>query len=317
MNDIDELTTFRLFARDRLVVIWGLRNFSHTHAYIHANYFKVLRRNDINVIWLDDHHQNRKLVPQNAIVICVNLAITWLPLHNDITYLAHNMEENQKALLSEYNVLFYENYKRTSIGIPHESAAMAIFSPAERLLAQPYGTPIPRRQWLTADSFPNQKMRETWVGSIWNDAQNRGNELVIESYVTALHAHGISFRHVEFGKFAKLSISLALEKRFISASVFGASIHSYHQISESNIVCRFFKSISYGKVPTTNQIHAEAFFPDSIVAQLDLSLLLEQRLQLSNIEVSRKLKLAQEQLKPYTYEAGFNRMVLAINNDWS
>ena len=317
MNNLDELSTFRSLARNKLVVIWGLRNFNHTHAYIHANYFKVLKRNHINVVWLDDHRLNRRLVPQNAIVICVNFAITSLPLRNDITYLAHNMDENQKALLKEYNVLFYENFKGAFTGIPHESAAMSIFRPAERLLAQPYGTPIPKRQWLTTNSFPNQKTSETWVGSIWNDPQNRGNKLVIESYVTALHAHGISFRHVEFGKLAKLSFSFALEKRFISTSVFGASIHSFHQISESNIVCRFFKSISYGKVPTTNQIHAKVFFPHSIVAELDLNLLIEQRLQLSNIEVSRKLKLAQEQLKPYTYEEGFNRMALAINNDWS
>ena len=317
MRELDELFIFRSFCKNRVVVIWGLKTFNHTHAYIHANYYRVLKRNQIKVIWLDDKERNRRLVPQNAIVICVSLAVNHIPFRSDLTYFAHNIPESKKYLFNDFHVLFYENYKKDFVGTPHKTAGLSILRSAERLLAQPYGTPVSKHLWVDHNNLRLQKMQETWVGSIWNDSQNRGNERVIESYVKILHDLGISFRQVEFGKFGRYPFSARLEEGYISNSIFGASVHSNHQIAESNIVCRFFKSISFGKVPTTNQIHAENFFPGAVVADLDLPTLVERRLQLSKMESIKRVKLAQEQLSPYTYEAGFNRLALAIRNDWS
>lgn len=317
MKYSDDLAIFRNFCRDRMVVIWGLRRFNHTHSYIHANYYRVLKRNGIKVLWLDDTEQNRKLVPDRAILICVSLEIDFIPFRSDLTYFAHNLTEDQKPLFVAQQVLFYENYKNSAVGIPYETAGMSVFLPSERLLAQPYGTPVAKNDSITSSPITNRERRENWVGSIWNDAGNRGNQAVIQTYTNLLYGQGVSFRQIEFGKLAKTPIASKLEAKFVTDSIFGASIHSEHQIMESNIVCRFFKSISFGKVPTTNQVNAEKYFPNSIVADLDLEIMLDMRLKLTQNGCNKKLALAQEQLKQYTYEAGFNRMALAINADWT
>ena len=317
MKHSDELAIFRNFCRDRTVVIWGLRRFTHTHSYIHANYYRVLKRNGIKVLWLDDTERNQKLVPDRAILICVSLEIDFIPFRSDITYFAHNLTEDQKRLFVAQKVLFYENFKNSSVGIPYDTARMSVFQPTERLLAQPYGTPVAQNDWITSSPITGREKCENWVGSIWNDAGNRGNQAVIQTYTNLLYGQGVSFRQIEFGKLAKTPIASRLEAKFVTDSVFGASIHSEHQILESNIVCRFFKSISFGKVPTTNQVNAEKYFPNSIVADIDLEIMLEMRLKLTQNACDKKLALAQEHLKQYTYEAGFNRMALAINEDWS
>jgi hypothetical protein len=316
VKDSSDMKEFKKFCNGRTVVIWGLRNFNHTHSYIHLNYYRVLKRNDIKVIWLDDQTSNQKHVPANAIAITVGFASKHLPLRSDITYIAHNMDDSTKNVLSSHKSVFYENFKGSSVGIKHANASLALWNPSTNTLAQPYGTPIHISQWSKYNHKSAPGGCEYWIGSIWNDSLNRGNQRIISQYIRELEKKRIKFRQVELGSLAKFPNSFKLERKLVSSSSIGASIHSDFQVSESNIVCRFFKSISFGKLPVTNQLHVSWAFPGSAIVGSDLAELIDSRLTIDRKRAETMFDLARITLTNYTYEQAFDRFAQALTDNW-
>jgi hypothetical protein len=317
MSQMLDLQNFSKVIGDSCVVIWGLNNFEHSHSYIHLNYFKVLRRNKIPVLWLDDQKCNQNLVPQNAVVIYVGFASQHLPHRSDLSYFAHNVSPSQRLFMQNLKVMFYENFKKSSAGIPHRLASLSLWNPRTQTLSQPYGTPIPIEQWRDLSPVSLSRGAENWVGSVWNDDMNRGNSESIKHYVCALNKLGIKFRQIELGKISKLPFGPSIERTLIAQSVFGASIHSDFQISESNIVCRFFKNFSFGKLPMTNQTCVSTYLEGLSLVNSNLETLIEQRLSIGREEERNMFQAARSSLRHYTYESSLERMANAFRGEWN
>jgi hypothetical protein len=81
--------------QERPFVIWGFRDMSHTHGYIHANFYRVLKRNHATVHWLDDTPQNLSKIPNGSIVLTVNIACNYLIPTPKNMYIAHNCHDSE------------------------------------------------------------------------------------------------------------------------------------------------------------------------------------------------------------------------------
>jgi hypothetical protein len=309
------------FIAERTFVIWGITELEHTHGYIHANFFRVMKRNYVNVLWLEDKATNLHKIPKGSIVLFVNIAANQLEFFKENYYIGHNSQEIIK--FQTYIVQFpghginWSFTTRESNGVTDSSGSIAVFNEEKTTLFQPYGTPVDSKSFLEPISSRNQPGGiENLIGSVWNDERNRGNAEIIAEYASALKNRNLKIRRIELGKLARFNFSEKIEKKLVRDSAVGASIHSNYQISDGYLACRLFKSVSYGRAPVTNQNAFEVIFHENFIYSPDADHLIDGFLSLNFRDKKEMILLAQESLKQYTYEAGLNRLVRALRKEW-
>ncbi len=305
----------------RPFVIWGFRDMSHTHGYIHANFFRVLKRNNVNVLWFDDEPQNISKIPDGSIVLTVNIASKHLIPTPKNLYIAHNCHESEtfEEFRRNYSdrMIDWTFTQSGSTGTPAKDGSIALFNLNTRVLSQPYGTPIPINRFKPfRDQSRERLLTENHIGSVWNDELGRGNAEDIQQLSKILHSYGIRVRRVELGVFARTKLGQQLEIRLIRKSAIGISVHSRFQVSNGYLACRLFKSVSLGRVPVTNQLAFKSIFGDNMVGHNNIDNLVHHFMELGSEERKRMSQQSQAGLANYTYEAGLRRMALALTGHW-
>jgi hypothetical protein len=81
------------FIRERSFVIWGITALQHTHGYIHANFFRVLKRNEIKVLWLENDAKNMSQIPKGSIILFVDIMSSNLKFIKENFYIGHNSQK--------------------------------------------------------------------------------------------------------------------------------------------------------------------------------------------------------------------------------
>ena len=287
------------------VVIWGLRNRSHSHKFIHKGFFENFVRLGFETIWVEDLKQNQHLVRAGDIVFAVDIASTHLPSVKNTKYVLHNISPESMQISDNYLVLqvYTRDVPGKSIGMPWVS-----WDAQHSTLYQPWGVPEPSTTWLTYSYEKSHS--EFWVGSIWNNNLKQGNQDFIDQYKIALKSYQIEFKRVGNSTiFRPNGISEERARRLINRSPIGASVVGEWQRKSSYVPCRFFKNISAGAVPSSNSDFSELLGGTGGVFESDPLLLIEKVLTLSNKTRYKMTIDAQEAIKQYTYLSGIERIL--------
>lgn len=67
MNVLEEIK--KNSAKFNKIVIWGLKSQWHTHRFIFAGYYRVLKKAGVHVIWVEDEKKSQKIIEPNDLII--------------------------------------------------------------------------------------------------------------------------------------------------------------------------------------------------------------------------------------------------------
>jgi len=301
---------------DRPWIVWGLRTKFHTHRYIHLGFVKELRRLGTKVYWFDDRPRQDTSLPENAILISVGIASKYVPIRSDYSYVLHNVSESlfetcRKTSPQTIRLQVWStNSSRNSEAL---STRCTAWDGNSKTLYQPWGTPFPQRTWNSLAPKPKEGGREFWVGSVWNNALNQGNEETITAWTDSLKRSGVKFTKVP-RHFPDKPVWYA---NVVRRSTFGATIVGHWQQQHDYVPCRVFKNLSSGIPPSGNAPILTTLFGNSAIVSTELEDLIQSLLAESPEERQYRLIEAQKKLMEYTYESAISRIsdCLALSRD--
>jgi hypothetical protein len=186
----------------------------------------------------------------------------------------------------------------------HEVLPCVAIDSKRRVLYQPWGTPFSENFWQV-EPIRDGARNEFWIGSVWNNPLNQGNEAMIHEWRNVLRSFGIRFRKVPYGwPDTRLGYGGLVRRSRLAAAVVGdwQKEHGY-------VPCRLFKNISFGALPVGNSQVYKRLFSDSAVVADSLSGLVDSYLALTLTERRERVRAAQSSMRNYTYEAAFNRIL--------
>lgn len=297
------------------VVIWGLRNVSHTHRYIHKGFYETFVRLGFDCHWVDDQASANELLTPDTVVITVNLACEKLQYRADVKYILHNVEREE--FRNRNNVLMLQVLTTDSTGEAIDGT-VALYNKEQRTLYQPWGIPSEPEDWLSPN--PNPGKTEFWVGSVWNNPENQGNLVTIADYSAALEARGYRFKKANKmklgvpaflgGKGVWLANSISDDDAaaLIYKSPFGAAVVGEWQKEHGYVPCRLFKNVAAGHIPSSNADFT-SIFQSTFVGNTSYSEMIN---TLEGVSVKDRVSLvgeAQREMGPYTYSKAIERLL--------
>ena len=144
-----------------------------------------------NVVWVDDKPENQKYLDGNNLVLAVNIASVHIINNPNNYYVTHNFDIPD--FVDVENVLKLQVWTNDSKGESIDSS-VALYDKDSRTLFQPWGLPEPESEWLNPRNVKGRT--EYWVGAVWNNSLNQGNQSAIAQYKAALKDQGIRFQRV-------------------------------------------------------------------------------------------------------------------------
>ena len=291
------------------IVIWGLRNTRHSHRYIHKGFFETFKRMGNDVVWVDDRRENQKYLGGTNLVIAVNIASEHIVNNSNNCYVTHNFDNPD--FTNADNVLRLQVWTNESRGESIDPS-MALYNQDSRTLYQPWGVPEPESEWMNPRIGKGQT--EYWVGAVWNNSLNQGNQSTITQYRLALKDHGIRFRRVGGTRWlTKKGLSAKTAYGLVSRSPLGAAIVGEWQQSKGYIPCRIFKNVAAGSIPSSNS-NFGSLFAETGIYNSDIGSLVTKVLQVSSAEKVERVVSAQSSLKLYKYENSIKRILDIVTN---
>lgn len=287
------------------VIIWGLRNRKHSHKFIHNGFYENFKNMGFETLWLEDEKTNASLVKPGDIILAVDVASEHLPVVKKAKYILHNLAPERLGITKDYLILqvHTKNVPGTNMGTP-----WATWDKENSTLYQPWGVPTDFSEWLTYS--PKKSRNEYWVGSVWNNSLNQGNQYFISNYIAALKQRDIKFKKKGNSTFLnKFGISEQEAQALINISPVGAAVVGEWQKEFSYIPCRFFKNISAGAFPCSNADFSELLGSSGGLFHSDPASLIDGVLSLGDRAKLQITKDAQEAIKPYTYTNGIRRIL--------
>jgi len=289
------------------VVIWGLRTTRHSHRYIHEGFYENFKIMGYQVVWVDDREANQKYLEGSNLVFAVNIASAHIINNPNNLYVTHNFDN--PGFTNSENVLRLQVWTNDSNGVEVDSS-VALYNQDSRTLYQPWGLPEPESTWLNPSK--EKGGTEYWVGAVWNNSVNQGNQSVIAQYKSALKDEGIGFRRVGGTRWlTKSGLSPRAAYRLVNKSPLGSAVVGQWQSSKGYIPCRLFKNVAAGSIPSSNADFS-SIFSDSGIYNENIQNLVKHVSQISSQEKIERVHLAQNNLKPYKYESSINRIIQVV-----
>jgi hypothetical protein len=287
------------------IVIWGLKSVRHTHRYIHDAFYVNFQRLGYDVLWLDDQSDSPSLIRKNDVIFVADVARQYLPARTDIRYVLHNISPEELSI--EKNYLQLQVYTGSAIGDAIDFPWIK-WDSGKRILFQPWGIPTLQTEWLAPATRPGKV--EYWVGSIWNNPSNQGNEPAINEYKSSLKKQNLNFKQIGGPSFLlPRGISEESASWKVNRSPIGAAVVGEWQMSNNYIPCRLFKNIASGAIPVSNGNFSEVFGKVGGIFHSHMDVMVENVLSTGRIERSEIVRAAQEKMIPYTYQASINRIM--------
>lgn len=303
------------FKIERLV-IWGLRKRYHTHRHIHEAFYKNAKKLNIKVVWVEDEPQSQRHIKAGDLILASEVVGKMvprktkpedyhLPVRDDVFYCLHHYNYTlftHKLHEKQYmNLGFYSNEAVLSNETEQWGPA-TIFDKKTQTLYQPWGTDLLANEFLPPVYHRNPFV--FWVGSIWNDSQNRGNIGAIKDLQELLKQRGLYFIHLRF-------LPDFLNRFFIRRGRIAPAVAGRHQVEVNYLPCRVFKNISYGQLGITNITKFKEILGDATVPGNSLSELIENALALTREEYTNKVKEQQKAIAQYTYKDALGNIARA------
>ncbi len=285
------------------VVIWGLKHKYHTHRYIHASFYRVLKKLGIPVVWTDNQES---LIQKDDLVMSTKLTGRFVkdglnvPVKPDVYYCLMNLPEEKITHIEPGRFVILKPYISDKEAGNQQWDKVVFFNPRFRILYQPWGTDL-----LPGEFKPptfNRHRRVFWVGSVWNDEHNQGNLREIAELKEVLKNRGLAFYPVRF-------VPDGLHRFLIRRSRLAPAIGGGFQAAHNYLPCRMFKNISYGQLAFSNIKKFDDLF---VTLKGSISEMVDKALSLSEREYKDFVRQQQEAVKHYTYEQGLKNIFKAF-----
>lgn len=284
--------------------MWGLKSVIDSYKFIQKSFYGNARLLGYESIWVDDLETNQSVVNRGDIVFAVDRAQKHLPIRSDVKYVLHNI--SGKELRLEENYINIQVFRKDSLGA-NLGIPWVQWDHSSRTLFQPWGIPTPPKLWKTP-SFP-QKKREYWMGSIWNDGENRGNSEFMKKYIEVLTNHGIEFhRKGTPTRFQPNGISEARGQNLVNKSIIGAAVVGEWQKENLYVPCRLLKNIASGVPPSSNGDFSLVFGDVGGIFEPNPEILITRVLSLTRKQREEIVLNSQAKILPYTYTANMSRI---------
>jgi len=260
------------------------------------------------VVWVEDEMKNQSIIEKGDLVISaemqgkmvpakIKFEDYYLPIRDDVYYCLHNFQDifvdkinPEKLLKLQVYVNYAQQFKEIYVGVH--------FDEQNKTLYQPWGTDLLPEEFKKP-TF-NKGKRVFWIGSVWNNALNQGNESEISILKAALKKNNLRFVNLRF-------IPDALNIFLIRHSRIAPAIAGKFQVDSNYLPCRMFKNISYGQLGFTNVTKF-----GSILGEYNISGSIEEMvgktLALKEKEYKELTSNQQKIVKNYTYLQHLNNI---------
>ena len=235
------------------IIIWGLRKKFHTHRYIHQAYFESFKKLGKEVVWVEDEVASQKIVQPNDLLFAAEpvgkfvqakktISDYALPIRNDVYYCLHNYQEMFLNELDRGKVLKLQVYLRDK-EVFKQLDLDAFFDFDSQTLYQSWATDL--MPWEFKNPIFSSSSFVFWVGSIWNNEQNQGNQQTIARLNKELGRHKIRFVNIRF-------VPSYMNSFLVRHSRLAPAVAGEYQVAIDYLPDRYFKNLSYGQLPFTN-----------------------------------------------------------------
>jgi hypothetical protein len=169
---------------------------------------------------------------------------------------------------------------------------VTFFDKKTKTLYQPWGTDLLDYEFKKPVFRKNKFV--FWVGSVWNDKQNRGNISAIQEFKKILKKRGLKFVHI---RFVPNWVNILL----VRFSRLAPAIAGEWQVEHDYLPCRMFKNISYGQIGFSNVKKFSEILGDYNI-EGELEEMVDKVLNLNKIDYINLILRQQEIIRYYTYK---------------
>jgi hypothetical protein len=290
------------------IIIWGLKNKHHSHRFIHKGFYENFKKLGYKTEWVDDSPSNNNY--QSDLVFASGIAINNLHLKENTSYIFHNVDFDEKRrdflFKNRINYINLQVFTKDAKGILLDNESIKL-DEETKTLYQPWGTPLDPDEWWPYQP-KNQTRFEWWVGAIWNNQLNQGNEKVILDYRKLLRRKKIFFARRGGSKFNKDGLSEKRSAKIIRNSKYGATIVGNWQYEFKYIPCRLFKNLSYG-LPILSNMDKPNFLNSPEGFKHNLNSLLDFADNESERDRMKRFLVERNEISNFTYTKNINRLL--------
>jgi len=194
-----------LIAKYKQIVLWGFRNSTHSHQYIHLGYFEFFNKMGIPCIWVDDVAESNDLIVPGSLVMLPDIYLPSLKhkFRKDVSYIFHQGKTIERPdILDENRIFLYEyrdfHFKHLSEAeSPEIHTPVVAFFPAQSTVLQPWGTDLLASEFLDAAAPIGHDV--TFVGTAWGDKDGKinGNIKILEDIENRVSMKGLNFHRTQ------------------------------------------------------------------------------------------------------------------------
>jgi hypothetical protein len=297
------------------ITVWGLKKKRHSHRFIHQGFYENLFEMKLGVNWLEDSKRNKEKLSPGGLLLASGVAARNLPMIPNGNYILHNIDltTGQKEQLNNLGakVLNLQVYTNQSKGTDIWNLPFVKLDIANKTLYQPWGVPIDKDKWQPSTDSRNSKI-EYWVGAIWNNQQNQGNQEILREYGNLLSNRNIELKRVGGSRISLGGLSDVDAAIKIRKSPIGATIVGNWQREVQYIPCRLFKNIAAGVAPATNLDVSNLLGNDALYST-NIGELIEMVLTENAATRKHRLSNAQALISPYTYKNAISRIIDSLD----
>jgi len=290
--------------KNKQIVIYGHKLHSHTHSYIHQNYFEAFTYMGYKTLWVDDKDDLSQIKFDNTIFLTEGKVDKNIPLLKNSQYVLHhcNLDKYLEAGCKFIQLRNYENLYISNEKDITKINNWTFFEDKTKTLFQPWGTDLlPHQIDDVTHPYDPRKKTVNYIGSVWSETFG-----LIEAFADACKKNDIQFKnycmtHVEYrGRESKTSyfirraikkaekmlkikgdqeITDELARKLVTESLLAPDFRNTHHVDVGYLPCRIFKNISYGVLPGTNSQHINEFFEGLLPFNIDPAILFEENLE--------------------------------------
>ena len=293
------------------LVVWGLKDSTHTHRYIHSSIFKMFNYlNDTyklkcKVVWLEDISENNKLLNSNCLIFTSPHYLTDLNFKPKASYylILHMDKLNVKnKKITKYNnflkIIKYRElrFKRKDINGDKYLNDYTIYNSKNKMVTMPWATDLTKKE--VEENIKNLKTLKKnnkdiiFVGTVW-----KVNNKIMDDFKKIVKTTDYNLKIVN-------NISDKENQRLVKTSFWAPVIQGELHLN-SYIPCRIFKNISYGAVPITNNPAILKILKKNVFYIKNLNELFKKR----KYTLNQQKKIMNEVKDYHTYESRLNTLI--------
>jgi hypothetical protein len=244
-------------------IIWGHKENTHSHSYIHLGFYKALKHLGYDTYWLNDDDDVSGIDFNNSLFITECQVEKNIPISKTSKYISHNIgteyisSTTGEILYSTGRPLKFNRFYEPDIII--DTFGYCSIKNAEKvndysyvngnILIQPWATDLLPHEFDFDLALKKRKMEAYFFGTVVSSGWNN-NKKEIDIFRETCSLNGIIFdyRGLYSKEYIKNEEAITLMRQATAAP----AIQSKDQIDAGYISCRFFKNISYGHYGLTN-----------------------------------------------------------------